>query len=39
MNWETLGAFAELTGAAGVIGSLLYLAAQVRTSNCSRLEC
>jgi len=33
MNWEALGAIAELTGAAGVIGSLLYLAAQVRTSN------
>jgi len=33
MNWEALGAFAELTGAAGVIASLLYLAAQVRTSN------
>lgn len=33
MNWEALGAFAELIGAAGVIGSLLYLAAQVRTSN------
>jgi hypothetical protein len=33
MSWEALGAFAELIGAAGVIGSLLYLAAQVRTSN------
>jgi hypothetical protein len=33
MNWEALGAIAELTGAAGVVGSLLYLAAQVRTSN------
>jgi hypothetical protein len=33
MNWDALGAFAELVGAAGVIGSLLYLAAQVRTSN------
>lgn len=33
MNWEALGALAELTGAAGVIGSLLYLAAQVRGSN------
>jgi hypothetical protein len=33
MNWEALGALAELVGAAGVIGSLLYLAAQVRTSN------
>lgn len=33
MSWEAVGAFAELIGAAGVIGSLLYLAAQVRTSN------
>jgi hypothetical protein len=33
MNWGAVGAFAELVGAAGVIGSLLYLAAQVRTSN------
>jgi hypothetical protein len=33
LSWEAVGAFAELIGAAGVIGSLLYLAAQVRTSN------
>lgn len=33
MDWEALGAFAELIGALGVIGSLLYLASQVRTSN------
>jgi len=33
MDWEALGAFAELIGAVGVIGSLLYLAVQVRTSN------
>lgn len=33
MNWEAIGALAELIGAAGVIGSLLYLAAQVRTGN------
>lgn len=33
MDWEALGAFAELIGAVGVVGSLLYLAAQVRTSN------
>ncbi len=33
MDWEALGAFAELVGAVGVIGSLLYLAVQVRTSN------
>jgi hypothetical protein len=33
MNWEALGAVAELIGAAGVIASLLYLAAQVHASN------
>jgi hypothetical protein len=33
MNWEALGSFAELVGAAGVIASLLYVAAQVRTAN------
>lgn len=33
MNWEALGALAELAGAAGVIGSVLYLAVQVRTGN------
>ena len=33
MNWEALGAVAELVGAVGVIASLLYLAAQVHTSN------
>ena len=33
MDWEAIGAFAELIGAVGVIGSLLYLAVQVRTSN------
>ena len=33
MNWEALGAVAELVGAVGVVASLLYLAAQVRTSN------
>ena len=30
MNWDALGAIAELLGAAGVIASLLYLAVQVR---------
>ena len=33
MHWEALGAVAELVGAVGVIGSLLYLAAQVHTCN------
>ncbi len=33
MNWEALGAVAEWIGAAGVIASLLYLAAQVHASN------
>ncbi len=33
MNWEAIGAIAELAGALGVILSLLYLAAQIRTSN------
>ena len=32
MNWEAIGAIAELAGAVGVIGSLLYLAGQVRMS-------
>lgn len=32
MNWDAIGAIAELVGAAGVIGSLLYLAGQVRMS-------
>ena len=30
MNWEAIGAIAELLGAAGVIVSLLYLATQIR---------
>lgn len=33
MNWDAIGAIAELVGAAGVIGSLLYLAGQVRMSS------
>jgi hypothetical protein len=32
MNWEAIGAIAELLGAVGVIASLLYLSAQVRDS-------
>ncbi len=30
MNWDAIGAVAELAGAAGVIGSLFYLATQIR---------
>jgi hypothetical protein len=33
MNWEAIAAAAELLGAIGVIASLLYVAAQVRTSS------
>ncbi len=32
MNWEAIGAAAELLGAIGVIASLLYLATQIRQS-------
>jgi len=32
MNWEAIAAVAELLGALGVIGSLAYLATQVRSS-------
>ena len=32
MNWEAIGAIAELLGALGVIVSLIYLAAQIRQS-------
>ncbi len=37
MNWEALGAVAELIGAVGVIASLFYLAHQIRRSS-SALE-
>jgi hypothetical protein len=30
MNWEAIGAIGEVVGAAGVIASLIYLAAQIR---------
>ena len=30
LNWEALGAIGEIVGATGVIGSLLYLAVQIR---------
>ena len=33
MNWDAIGAIAELVGAVGVVASLLYVATQVRTSN------
>ena len=29
MNWDAVGAFAELLGAVGVIATLLYLARQI----------
>jgi hypothetical protein len=32
MNWEAVGAIAELLGAIGVIASLVYLAIQIRMS-------
>ncbi len=32
MNWDAIGAIAELLGAVGVIGSLVYLATQIRQS-------
>ena len=33
MNWEALGAVAELLGAIGVIATLVYLSAQIRHNN------
>ncbi len=30
MNWDAIGAIAELLGAVGVIASLVYLATQIR---------
>ena len=32
MNWDAVGAIAELLGAIGVMGSLIYVASQVRAS-------
>jgi hypothetical protein len=32
VNWDAIGAIAELLGALGVIGSLVYLATQIRES-------
>ena len=31
MNWEAIGAVGEIVGAVAVVGSLLYLATQIRT--------
>ena len=33
MNWDAIGAAAELAGALGVIGSLVYLAVQIRQNS------
>jgi len=33
MNWDAVGAIAEIVGAIGVIGSLIYLSLQVRQNN------
>jgi hypothetical protein len=33
MNWDAVGAVAELAGAVGVVASLIYLATQIRHSN------
>ena len=35
MNWDAIGAIAELLGAAGVVASLLYLTVQLRAGNCA----
>ena len=37
VNWEAIGALAELAGALGVVGSLVYLAIQIR-SNTKQLK-
>jgi hypothetical protein len=33
MNWDAIGAIGELVGAAAVVGTLFYLAIQIRLSN------
>ena len=38
MNWEAIGALAELAGALGVIASLVYLAIQIRQNTHSARE-
>ena len=35
MNWEALGALGEIVGAVAVLGTLYYLAAQIRTQKIS----
>jgi hypothetical protein len=38
MNWDAIGAIAELLGAIGVIASLVYLATQIRQSREQMVE-
>ena len=38
MNWEAIGAIAEVAGAIGVIATLVYLAIQIRESNRAALQ-
>jgi hypothetical protein len=38
VNWDAIGAIAELAGAAGVIASLVYLAIQIRQNTRSARE-
>ncbi len=38
MNWDAIGAIAELFGAVGVIASLVYLATQIRHSQEQTIE-
>ena len=33
MNWEAIGAIGEILGAVAVLGTLYYLAAQIKKSN------
>ena len=33
MNWDAVGAFAELAGALGIVVSLVYLATQLRQNS------
>lgn len=39
MNWDALGAIAELVGAIAVVASLLYLAVQVRAEVLQHQKC
>ena len=38
MNWDAIGAIGELVGAAAVVGTLFYLAIQIRLSNIDEPE-